>query len=100
MDALPKRHALTEEEERRLANLIKNRGTDQRLDTLTLSYVEKVSGKSWKDETVLEKIRLAVSSQKDSYWKEGERRVVQYKGGYSVLAYMAYQIANILVNII
>ncbi|MDV0443297.1 methyltransferase domain-containing protein [Methanorbis rubei] len=91
MDSLPKRHALTEAEEKRLDNLIKNRGTDQRLDALTLSYIEKVSGKPWRDETVLEKIRHAVSSQKDSYWKEGERRVVQYKGGYSVLAYMAYQ---------
>lgn len=91
MDSLPKRHVLTEAEEARLQKLIENRFSDSRLDALTLSYIEKISGKHWKDEGVLEKIRAAITAQKDSYWKEGERRVVQYKGGYSVLGYMAYQ---------
>ncbi|MCQ2356511.1 MAG: class I SAM-dependent methyltransferase, partial [Methanocorpusculum sp.] len=91
MDSVSKRHVLTDGEEARLQKLIETRSSDPRLDSLTLSYIEKVSGKKWKDESVLEKIRLAITAQKDSYWKEGERRVVQYKGGYSVLGYMAYQ---------
>lgn len=91
MDSVPKRHVLTDEEEKRLHHLISTRAVDPRLDALTPSYVEKVSGKNWKDEIVLEKIRAAVTAQKDAYWKDGEKRVVQYKGGYSVLAYMTYQ---------
>ncbi|MDE2522322.1 MAG: class I SAM-dependent methyltransferase [Methanocorpusculum sp.] len=91
MDSVAKRHALTDGEEARLQKLIEARSSDPRLDSLTLSYIEKVSGKKWKDESVLEKIRLAITAQKDSYWKEGGNRVVQYKGGYSVLGYMAYQ---------
>ncbi|HJK20124.1 MAG TPA: class I SAM-dependent methyltransferase, partial [Methanocorpusculum sp.] len=91
MDSGAKRHLLTDAEETRLRKLIENRSSDSRLDSLTLAYIEKISGKKWKDESVLEKIRAAVTVQKDSYWKEGERRVVQYKGGYSVLGYMAYQ---------
>ena len=91
MDSVAKRHALTDGEEARLQKLIEARSSDPRLDSLTLSYIEKVSGKKWKDESVLEKIRLAITAQKDSYWKEGGHRVVQYKGGYSVLGYMAYQ---------
>ena len=91
MDSGAKRHLLTDAEETRLRKLIENRSSDSRLDSLTLAYIEKISGKKWKDESVLEKIRAAITVQKDSYWKEGERRVVQYKGGYSVLGYMAYQ---------
>ena len=91
MDSGAKRHVLTDAEETRLHKLIENRSSDSRLDSLTLAYIEKISGKKWNDEGVLEKIRAAITIQKDSYWKEGERRVVQYKGGYSVLGYMAYQ---------
>ncbi|HJJ98828.1 MAG TPA: class I SAM-dependent methyltransferase [Methanocorpusculum sp.] len=86
-----KRHTLTDGEGERLRKLIETRSSDPRLDSLTLSYIERVSGKKWKDESVLEKIRLAITAQKKSYWEEGERRVVQYKGGYRVLGYMAYQ---------
>jgi len=39
----------------------------------------------------LEKIRAAIISQKNTYWKEGKKRIVAYKGGYSVLSYIAYQ---------
>lgn len=61
------------------------------LDQLAESYVEKITGKKWNDPSVLEKIRVAILSQKDTYWKEGKKRVVAYKGGYSVLSYISYQ---------
>ncbi|HJJ35820.1 MAG TPA: class I SAM-dependent methyltransferase [Methanocorpusculum sp.] len=69
------------------------------LDRLTASYVEKLTGKKWNDPAVLEKIRAAIMSQKDAYWKEGKKRVVAYKGGYSVLSYMAYQMPGYVYEI-
>ncbi|MDR3101901.1 MAG: small ribosomal subunit Rsm22 family protein [Methanocalculaceae archaeon] len=91
MDSVTGRHVLTDAEETRLQKLIENRATDPRLDSYIVSYIEKISGKKWVEESVLEKIRTEITAQKDCYWKEGGRRIVQYKGGYSVLAYMAYQ---------
>ncbi|HJK00822.1 MAG TPA: class I SAM-dependent methyltransferase [Methanocorpusculum sp.] len=91
MNSVLKRHILTTDETERLQRLITTRYSDPRLDSLVISYIEKISGKKWMDETVLEKIRHAIIAQKDSYWKVGRNRVVRYKGGYSVLGYMAYQ---------
>ncbi len=39
----------------------------------------------------LEKIRKAVVSQKAQYWKAGKSRKIDYRSGYSVLGYLAYQ---------
>ncbi|HJJ34624.1 MAG TPA: class I SAM-dependent methyltransferase, partial [Methanocorpusculum sp.] len=78
------------EEIKRLSAFLKIRSIPE-LEKQTVSYIEKVTGKSWKDETVLEKIRNAILAQKESYWKEGGKKNVSYKGAYSVLGYMAYQ---------
>lgn len=56
-----------------------------------LKYIEIKTGKSWNDPGVLQKIRKAIISQKSEYWKEGERKQVSYRKGYSVLGYLAYQ---------
>ncbi|MDR0438875.1 MAG: class I SAM-dependent methyltransferase, partial [Methanocalculaceae archaeon] len=106
MDSATKRHVLTTTEEIRLKKFLANRVSDSRLDDLTHSYIEKITGKNgknvhktglndqrdrWRDENVLEKIRTAITTQKNTYWKVGKHRIVQYKGSYSVLGYMAYQ---------
>jgi len=78
------------EEIKRLSAFLKIRNIPE-LEKQTIQYIEKVTGKSWKDETVLEKIRNAILAQKESYWKEGVKKSVSYKGAYSVLGYMAYQ---------
>ncbi len=84
------RYTPTPEEAQAVSALLKERSI-LKLNQLTLSYIEKITGKKWNDETVLEKIRGAVSGQKESYWKEGEKKSVAYKGAYSVLSYLAYQ---------
>ncbi|MDD3257427.1 MAG: hypothetical protein PHU87_04160, partial [Methanocorpusculum sp.] len=84
------RYIPTAEEVKRLTAFLKIRSVPE-LDKLTIHYIEKVTGKSWNDEAVLEKIRNAVIAQKESYWKEGVKKSVAYKGAYSVLGYMAYQ---------
>jgi len=84
------RYTPSEEEKKNFFALISNR-TNTKLDSCILSYIEKISGKKWNDETVLEKIRAGILAQKESYWKEGEKRSIAYKGAYSVLSYMAYQ---------
>ncbi len=69
------------------------------LDRLTISYIEKITGKPWNDEAVLDKIRAAVTAQKESYWKEGVKKSVTYKGAYSVLGYMAYQMPGYVIEL-
>ena len=84
------RYTPNDEERKALSTLLSERSIPK-LNKLTLSYIEKVTDKKWDDETVLERIRSAVSGQKESYWKEGEKKSVAYRGAYSVLSYMAYQ---------
>ena len=79
-------------------NILKKR-TFPELECLSESYIEKITGKPWKDEATLEKIRAAVISQKDTYWKEGKKRTVSYKGAYSVLSYIAYQMPGYVFEI-
>ncbi|MCQ2376758.1 MAG: class I SAM-dependent methyltransferase [Methanocorpusculum sp.] len=78
--------------------LLKTRSFPE-LERLSEAYIEKITGKKWNDETVLEKIRAAVVSQKDAYWKEGEKRNVSYSGAYSVMSYIAYQMPGYVFEI-
>ncbi|MDD1675714.1 MAG: hypothetical protein LUQ17_03405, partial [Methanomicrobiales archaeon] len=61
------------------------------LQRLVESYIEKKVGKKWDDPVTLERIRTAITTQKRQYWREGSKREIQYRTGYSVLAYLAYQ---------
>lgn len=54
-------------------------------------YIHAKTGKSWNDPSVLVKIKKAIVSQKDAYWREGEKKQITYQKGYSVLGYLAYQ---------
>lgn len=56
-----------------------------------LEYIETKTGKAWNDPGVLQKIRKAIVSQKNEYWREGEKKRISYQKGYSVLGYLAYQ---------
>ncbi|HJJ46828.1 MAG TPA: class I SAM-dependent methyltransferase [Methanocorpusculum sp.] len=84
------RYIPTAEEKKNFAFLLTKRSIPQ-LERITTNYIEKITGKKWNDETILEKIRDAVLSQKESYWKEGEKRTIAYRGAYSILSYMVYQ---------
>ncbi|OPY26051.1 MAG: Mitochondrial small ribosomal subunit Rsm22 [Methanocella sp. PtaU1.Bin125] len=63
----------------------------RKLERLIEKYVDKKTAKSWDDPAVLDKIRKAIVSQKAQYWKAGQARKIDYRSGYSVLGYLAYQ---------
>lgn len=94
-----KRHILSEEENKRLTGFLQRRQLDPRVEKLIYGYIEKVSGKKWQDPIVLDRIRAAIIAQKASYWKEGEKKQVHYKGAYSVFSYMAYQMPGYIAGI-
>jgi hypothetical protein len=53
-------------------------------------YISKKVGKRWDDPVILERLRRAVTAQKDDYWKAPDKRRLSYTKGYSVLGYLAY----------
>jgi SAM-dependent methyltransferase len=52
-------------------------------------YISNKVGKDTFDPVILNRIRHAVVSQKDSYWKRQGRHIT-YRKGYSVFGYLAY----------
>ncbi len=76
-----------ERQERSLRNLTLPAPLQRRVE----SYIERKTGKRWDDPEVLERIRTAIIAQKGTYWKEGVQREIRYRSGYSVLAYLGYQ---------
>lgn len=91
------RYIPTAEEVKRLSAFLKTQSIPE-LEKQTIRYIEKVTAKSWNDPVVLEKIRNAIITQKESYWKEGAKKRVSYKGAYSVLGYMAYQMPGYVIE--
>ncbi|MGA9141049.1 MAG: small ribosomal subunit Rsm22 family protein [Methanocella sp.] len=63
----------------------------RKLERLIEKYIDKKTAKPWDDPVVLDKIRKAIISQKAQYWKAGQARKIDYRSGYSVLGYLAYQ---------
>ena len=53
-------------------------------------YITKKVGKDWNDPVIIERLRRAIVSQKDDYWKPSHKRSLNYIKGYSVLGYLAY----------
>ncbi|MCD1293965.1 hypothetical protein CUJ83_03005 [Methanocella sp. CWC-04] len=82
---------LNNEEIQRNEVFFKSPRVPRRLERVIEQYIEKKTFKKWEDNAVLEKIRKAIVSQKEDYWKEGKKRKVTYETGYSVLGYLAYQ---------
>jgi precorrin-6B methylase 2 len=54
------------------------------------AFIEEKTQKPWDDPRTLQKLRAAITSQKDLYWKEGDARRISYRKGYNVLAYLSY----------
>jgi hypothetical protein len=54
------------------------------------NYITKKVGKDWNDPVIIERLRRAIVSQKDDYWKPSHKRSLHYIKGYSVLGYLAY----------
>jgi SAM-dependent methyltransferase len=79
------------EELDRLEQSLRSLTVPASLQRLIESYIEKKTGKPWDDPAVLERIRAAIIAQKSAYWREGAQREIRYRTGYSVLAYLGYQ---------
>lgn len=79
-----------EEKERQQAFFATPR-VPRKLERIVERFVEKKTAKTWDDPVVIEKIRRAIVTQKAQYWKAGEARRIDYRSGYSVLGYIAYQ---------
>jgi SAM-dependent methyltransferase len=79
------------EELERLEQSLRSLAVPAPLQRLIESYIEKKTGKPWDDPAVLERIRAAIVAQKSAYWREGAQREIRYRTGYSVLAYLSYQ---------
>lgn len=60
------------------------------LATAIEQYITKKVGKPWDDPVTLDRLRKAITSQKDDYWKPLHKRSLRYTKGYSVLGYLAY----------
>ncbi|HEY3273231.1 MAG TPA: small ribosomal subunit Rsm22 family protein [Methanocella sp.] len=82
---------LSEEEQKRQEAFFATPRVPVELEQLIEKYVEKKASRPADDPIVLEKIRKAVVSQKAQYWKIGQKRKIDYRSGFSVLGYLAYQ---------
>ncbi|WP_292416113.1 small ribosomal subunit Rsm22 family protein [Methanoregula sp.] len=60
------------------------------LATAIEEYITKKVGKPWDDPVTVERLRKAITAQKDDYWKPLHQRSLRYTKGYSVLGYLAY----------
>jgi len=82
---------LTEEEVKKTEIFLRSAVVSAKLQTIIEQYIGKKTAKLWDDPLVLDRIRKAVVSQKNVYWKEGSSRQISYEKGYNVLGYLAYQ---------
>lgn len=55
-------------------------------------YISWKTGRRFDDPVILDRIRKAITRQKDQYWKERENRRIAYDKGYDILGYLAYQL--------
>jgi hypothetical protein len=62
------------------------------LEDLIVEVIGKKTGKRWDDPVILGRLRRAIVSQKDQYWREGREKKISYEKGYSVLGYLVYQL--------
>lgn len=62
-----------------------------RLEDLIEEYLAAKTGRPIGDGVIFDRLRRAIVAQKSGYWREGRRREISYRAGYSVLAYLAYQ---------
>lgn len=82
---------LTSDDQKRMRRFFEAPKVPKTLDELIREYITKKTGKRWDDPVILERIRQAVITQKDDYWREGSKKKVHYEQGYRIFAYLAYQ---------
>jgi len=83
-------YLLNEGEWERTTEFIQKRELPAPLASAIEQYITKKVGKLWDDPVTLERLRKAITAQKDDYWKPLHKRSLRYTKGYSVLGYLAY----------
>jgi hypothetical protein len=83
-------YLLNQEELKRQQHFFTTREMPGSLAQSIESYLTKKVGKDWHDPVIIERLRRAIVSQKDDYWKPSHKRSLNYIKGYSVLGYLAY----------
>jgi len=83
-------YLLNEEELERQQLFFTKREIPQSLEQSIEHYISKKVGRDWNDPVIIERLRRAIVSQKDDYWKPTHKRSLNYSKGYSVLGYLAY----------
>lgn len=71
-------------------NFFKSAKVSEQLQHIIEQYISKKTGKNWDDAVIVDRIRKAIVSQKNNYWKEGPKRKISYEKGYDIFAYLAY----------
>jgi 2-polyprenyl-3-methyl-5-hydroxy-6-metoxy-1,4-benzoquinol methylase len=83
-------YLLNEEELERQQVFFTKREMPGSLEHSIENYISKKVGRVWNDPVIIERLRRAIVSQKDDYWKPSHKRSLHYTKGYSVLGYLAY----------
>jgi hypothetical protein len=78
------------DEEKRLADFFSAGTLPPVLEQAIDDYLTRKAGRDWHDPVICERLRKAVTAQKDDYWKPAAQRRLRYTKGYSVLGYLAY----------
>jgi SAM-dependent methyltransferase len=77
-------------EENRLSAFLDTRALPATLEGHIERYITKKVGTEWMDPLITDRLRKAIVTQKDDYWKPSHKRSLRYTKGYSVLGYLAY----------
>jgi len=83
-------YLLNEGEWERTTEFLQKRELPAALAGAIEQFITKKVGKPWDDPVTLERLRKAITAQKDDYWKPLHKRSLRYTKGYSVLGYLAY----------
>lgn len=83
-------YILNAAEEKRLNAYLSLSSMPSVLEEAIEQYITRKTGKDWSDPVILERLRRAIVSQKNDYWKPTGQRSLQYTKGYAVLGYLAY----------
>jgi len=83
-------YLMKQEDRERQQAFFKERALPDSLAQSIEQYIARKVGKNWNDPVIIERLRRAIVSQKDDYWKPSHKRSLHYTKGYSVLGYLAY----------
>ncbi|MDD1694559.1 MAG: class I SAM-dependent methyltransferase [Methanoregula sp.] len=83
-------YVMNDGEQKRIETFLAGREMPVALAEAIERYITKKAGKDWNDPAVIERLRKAIVTQKDDYWKPSHMRSLRYTKGYSVLGYLAY----------